>query len=510
MSPFECRYNFQLFFLAITIADASELVRFHFVLLLKKFVSTLDSFPDIPAEETEELTFSACAKRILGDGECPWAQIDAVMRDPAYQQRAFFAAVTLLRMYARDPHENVRMVASTVLAIVEERRASDLEDDAEVSFPSPGHNDALHRIAFRVLIEYRRRMPGQWAPALARDTDPGAATWESIESDAGVAAWSEGATEGWATGESETMGLWGTRDGEGISWSGRPEDEPSPSEGPREKEIPVIARSVQAGDEPIQFVEFARSGLAVASRTAVFAIVDGDAVSLDVGGSQVTGLVAMPDGLVLGALTSGCLMVWAPPRAMPVVTVRVVARPIQEVVLLLRRIGMWTVAVVQADMGIVGVWDIVAKQLGREIVIGREIVSFDAQGEEAVFGCSDGEIVKCNLTIGEIEEIHPEGDVVEVRSEGEAIWARNAAEEWRIWKGESWELVSDDSFYLGGGKFAEVHERVVRLVDSDGKVLGAFRSQGTVNAFALHPTQPFGVIGTENGWVHICEQTDYY
>jgi hypothetical protein len=58
MSPFECKYNFQLFFMALLVNNGSFLVCFHFVLLVKKFISSVESYSQSGPEPPAFCTFS--------------------------------------------------------------------------------------------------------------------------------------------------------------------------------------------------------------------------------------------------------------------------------------------------------------------------------------------------------------------------------------------------------------------------------------------------------------------
>jgi hypothetical protein len=217
----------------------------------------------------------------------------------------------------------------------------------------------------------------------------------------------------------------------------------------------------------------------------------------------------MPRGMVIAVLDCGCLVMWDPPRRVPVLAVRVVARPIDGVPLVLRSIGEWTVAIAQADVGVVGVWDLIAKQLIREIEIGGRIVAFDAAPSYFVAAMEGGAVVRCAAEGGEIVEMGSVGDIAEIRCEDATIWVRNNRNEWFVRTEDDWQTAGVGRFFAGGGKFARIQGADVKIVRGDGKVVGEFCAHGSVTAFEMHPTQPFAVVGTEDGWIDIVELNSF-
>jgi hypothetical protein len=72
MSPFECKYNFQLFFMTLLVNDGSFLVRFHFMLLVKTFISSFDAYVHCDPAAVETHTWQPI---IVGGWRC----IDEIM-----------------------------------------------------------------------------------------------------------------------------------------------------------------------------------------------------------------------------------------------------------------------------------------------------------------------------------------------------------------------------------------------------------------------------------------------
>jgi hypothetical protein len=102
MSSSECKYNFQLFFMTLLVNDGSFLVRFHFVLLLKKFISSFESYSQPGPAPPAFCTFSEIHNSIF-DGDV-FDAVDRMVTWPDYKQKAYHTAVFLLGEYAKDPH----------------------------------------------------------------------------------------------------------------------------------------------------------------------------------------------------------------------------------------------------------------------------------------------------------------------------------------------------------------------------------------------------------------------
>lgn len=159
MRPFECNVNGQLLYLAIpVICDASFLVRFHFVLLLKKFVTSFENYSDsVVANESFEFdraSFDSIARSCLGAkaslelfsrGNVEFLElIDDSVHSGDFISRAYATSMALLSMFVDDPHPSVSALAARVTRyIARSRQAYDQANNNEdLSDPSSLGADA--------------------------------------------------------------------------------------------------------------------------------------------------------------------------------------------------------------------------------------------------------------------------------------------------------------------------------------------------------------------------------
>ncbi|OHT16801.1 hypothetical protein TRFO_12867 [Tritrichomonas foetus] len=192
LRPFECKCNAQLLFMALpAIQDVSFLVRFHLVLLLKKFVMSFDSFSDA-VHAVVELQYDSYASLLnsifeCNNGDCNVIQrIDAMMEEEDASSKAYAISIALLTMLASDPHPSVKSLAQTVIQFVSKQRAAfetpmedyqstpnslsknlnsdqyivsygDDEFEAEhLSFANLDQNESLHQIMLRNFVANRQ------------------------------------------------------------------------------------------------------------------------------------------------------------------------------------------------------------------------------------------------------------------------------------------------------------------------------------------------------------------
>lgn len=168
LRPFECKCNSQILFMSVfsAIKDASFIVRFHLVLLLKKFVMSFDSFSEAvnsitslsfdnyhtlinsiynctiscihPIEQNENDNENQNAnednkskdddKKTSDDivdiknNISVFEKIDKLMHDEKVSDKAYAVAIALLQMLSNDPHPSVSSLSHTVLQFVSKQR----------------------------------------------------------------------------------------------------------------------------------------------------------------------------------------------------------------------------------------------------------------------------------------------------------------------------------------------------------------------------------------------------
>ncbi|OHS93689.1 hypothetical protein TRFO_40048 [Tritrichomonas foetus] len=198
MRPFECKSNIQLMLMAISSVfnDASYIVRFHFVLLLKKFLMSYDNFSGISKTvyNLNDTSYKTLYQSIFGEhnansdfkNNCDYdsfSQIDDLMHEDGISDKAYAIALSLLYILASDPHPSVKNLSRTVIQFLSKQKAAfeipidefgsqqsfqnsssrdydqqivsygDDEFEAEhLSFASLDQNDSLHHIMLRSFV----------------------------------------------------------------------------------------------------------------------------------------------------------------------------------------------------------------------------------------------------------------------------------------------------------------------------------------------------------------------
>lgn len=208
LRPFDCNINGQLLYLALpVIADASYLVRFHFVLLLKKFVTSFENFSDAVEANTgsdfKADSFDDIVKSCFGEkynlsllekpSEAFFSAVDDAVHTRNFIKHAYSIAMALLAQYAEDSHPSVAALATRVLNFISHSRqeyneANNYEDfmsgpsspsrehfiggvmsyggeDADqfeeehFSFANIDQNESLHEICLHDLVDRREWQP---------------------------------------------------------------------------------------------------------------------------------------------------------------------------------------------------------------------------------------------------------------------------------------------------------------------------------------------------------------
>lgn len=130
LRPFESDVNGQLLFMVLpTFADASYLVRFHLLLLLKKFVVSFDNCSDsinVPVPSFPRTSYSAMlaafyrAPHFSKDNF--FTLIDNVVRSKRFIQHAYSVAVFIITLFIADPHQSVSRLATRILSFVNKQK----------------------------------------------------------------------------------------------------------------------------------------------------------------------------------------------------------------------------------------------------------------------------------------------------------------------------------------------------------------------------------------------------
>jgi hypothetical protein len=444
MSPFECKYNFQLFFMALLVNDGSFLVRFHFVLLVKKFISSLENYSQIGSASPPFFRFSEIHNWIF-DGDV-FDAVDRIMKTPDYKEKAYHATIFLLGEYAKDPHVSVSSLAVRILEFVAKRRTafeaidqdcealetnefivsySDDEFEAETcSFANLGHNEALHQIALRTLV---------------------------------------------------------------VTLS-------------EARSFAVTPAALKVSEEPILFVGMMHSGAVVAAtQSKIFAVHPGVAsLEQDVDDIQVF-------ELVLFTASSGAVGLWDGRKTSLDFTARIETRgAVVGGRYFARRVSRWTFATARDD-GVVGVWNWLTEKLVCEMDIKEKVVAFDAMESRGVFACQSGTVVLLDWTDGAITIVTHEGVAAEVWAGSNEVFVR-AAGGWEAWDGVKWRgSVRRQCQRVTDGSFAWWQDSDVVFVSEDGSESRRVREDRHVKVVAVHNMNQFVVFGTEDGVIVVRE-----
>ena len=176
LRPYECNINGQLMFMALPLVmDASYLVRFHLLLLLKRFMISFDARSQSVIPEPTTFPTDSYSSMMAGFFKCStfsrenvYNLIDEVVHMPHFLNHAYTVALFLLNYYMCDPHPSVADLAGKLIVFVQNQRReaqggkafpSMNTNDDEV-FHSLDQNESLYRIALRDLVTKRWWKPG--------------------------------------------------------------------------------------------------------------------------------------------------------------------------------------------------------------------------------------------------------------------------------------------------------------------------------------------------------------
>ena len=123
MRPFNSKISNQLFFLALSCySDPSYLVRFHFILLIKKFIFSFDNF-DIDAVKnfTDSSFYDFMINTYDNDNE-KFKKIDQIMKKNDCTEIAFSLSLYLIHYYLNDPHPTIKEAATNIIQYIEQNQ----------------------------------------------------------------------------------------------------------------------------------------------------------------------------------------------------------------------------------------------------------------------------------------------------------------------------------------------------------------------------------------------------
>lgn len=136
LRPFECDLNGQLLFMVLpTVFDASYLVRFHLLLLLKKFVVSFDCCSDsinVPEPSFPADTFgsmmSAFYRCKTFSKDNFFNEIDDVVHSDKFIKHAYSVALFVIKLFTNDPHLSVSTLATRILSFVKKQHDQFVEN----------------------------------------------------------------------------------------------------------------------------------------------------------------------------------------------------------------------------------------------------------------------------------------------------------------------------------------------------------------------------------------------
>lgn len=164
LQPFESDVNGQLLLMAVPVAmDASYLVRFHLLLLLKRFLVSFDEHENglastmFPVDSYRSM-MSAIFQCQEFDPDRMFEQIDEVVSTPNFMNHAHSVALFLLTYYRNDPYPSIATIAGKLISVLQKtetptrRRVAQTNED-ELILSNIDQNECLHRIALRNLLQ---------------------------------------------------------------------------------------------------------------------------------------------------------------------------------------------------------------------------------------------------------------------------------------------------------------------------------------------------------------------
>ena len=466
MSPFECLYNSQLFFMALKgISDGSYLVRFHLVLLLKKFLNFFDNFA---YAGTDLQGFSNKSFKALFDSvvegnadESFFSRIDALMKQSNVKSFSYSAALYLLTMYSKDPHPAVRSLASKIIKFTARRSAAiegidesnpstpsslskslntdhyivsygdDEFEEEHCTFANLDQNDALHRIAMRLLANINGAKPTVV------------------------------------------------------------------------KKQNLSATDLHVSEEPLVFVEFIpdTNSVVAASSKCVYFIHGGQVTKYksedEICDVQPVVLSGAPH--ILFTTTNGSAFLWNTWKETPDMAVRADSRFEGYGQLFVRAVDNARFATIQND-GVLCIWNLAHDKLEKEhtLSLPSRVRLFELKNNKAIIACTAGEVVIFDLATETSRIVTHSGRIDGFFVSADTISCYTETGKWQTLKDTTWTDISESEAPTSGCRF--LHGTKSSLFYANSSI-----PDSSISCDA-HPSSAFLVYGTSKGHVIVCEK----
>lgn len=175
LRPFECYVNVQLLLMCIPLFnDPSYLVRFHFLLMLKKFIISFDCYSDLLTPRSISLPMDSYQSILNFIFKCDnfqqsniFTYIDDLVSCNNFMLHIYLVVLEIIKIYCDDQHPSISLISRSILDFVQKqreinnmlkmRRRSQQEiiddiDFEQIGIPNLDQNESLHRIILHNLI----------------------------------------------------------------------------------------------------------------------------------------------------------------------------------------------------------------------------------------------------------------------------------------------------------------------------------------------------------------------
>ena len=500
LRPFECPVNGHHLFLSLmTVFDASYLVRFQLLLLVKKFVMSFDSPPpEVSCEFASDTVVNILNSLYFTKdkplsyftiGEQLVSQLDELFCGKKFIEKAYQVALFTITMFSKDPHPTISSIASGFLDFLAKQKAAGDEDDDWCScssddsyetnqlerehlyFANLDQNQSLHFIVLRDLLEKR-----VWR---APDTDV-----TPLLTDYNQELLSEQVSPRLET--------------ESVS----PSDH-------------HVFESVELTSDPIKFLRVRDDMSIVAvSQNKVIFYKDGETpVSRELPG-EATDLILLNHGKVAVATSNGCCHIWQPSGSKPVATFRVSPQlETQGRCVFGHSSRNPNTLMTATSNGLLQKWDHLCERLVGEWNLGGEVtcLCMDNGKPAMVFaGMSNGEICLFNTTSeSSITHAGLHSPILKICSHTGMFFAVADNGECVTWSGESLESkqpleqqhnmpLLDFSVHMPHLVFCGQNQ-VPIITDVNGALVKTIEEVPQASVCATHRRLPVYVFGTETG-----------
>jgi hypothetical protein len=208
--------------------------------------------------------------------------------------------------------------------------------------------------------------------------------------------------------------------------------------------------------------------------------------------------------MALFTTSAGAVQVWDPQKTTLDFTAAIESREEPNGRYFVREVGNGGFVTARQD-GVVGIWDWPSERLLREVDVGVNVSAFDCRDGQAVLGCAEGGVVVLDIESGSTQRVELGGTPAEVAWAAGTIVAR-VDEGWVALGGEKWKRIGDpDALRVNDKWFAKRTNGQVAFLDWDGKAVATVKAERAMSSVAVHPEEPFVVVGTEAGLIVLCE-----